>query len=199
MTAFISRTYIFDNGFYYFIQGFWLDIRLLIANADPAAVAVCFVLTLALLLAVERKRMGLKAALFSVFAAAYGTFLLAVTVLGRAPGSVSDWGKLLLTYERAFSGDAAAMLDIFYNIVLFIPVGMIISRYKNLKCDFIVLTAIPVTVELIQLITARGVFELTDVINNFAGGAAGLAAARAAARFINYIKSRKGGRVERTK
>lgn len=184
---------------YYFLQGFWLDIKLLIANVNPLTVIICFALLLALLLFIERKQIGFATVLFIIAAAIYGTFLLTVTILGRSPGNSSSWDQLLMTYKRAFSGEDGAQLDIFYNIVLYIPVGLLISHYKNTKLDIIILAAMSLVIEIAQLITSRGVFEITDVINNFIGGMIGFGIARLIAKLYNIIKNkRKGGRVERT-
>lgn len=185
---------------YYFLQGFWLDIKLLIANANPLAVIICFAILLAILLFIERKRFRFAVVLFTIAAAIYGTFLLTLTILGRSPGNISSWDQLLVTYERAFFGEGGAQLDIFYNIVLYIPVGLLISHYKNTKLDIIILAAIPLAIEIAQLITTRGVFELTDILNNFIGGMIGFGFARLIAMLVRLIKSkRKGGQGEREK
>ena len=184
---------------YYFLQGFWLDIKLLIANANQLAVIICFAVMLALVLFFERKQIRFAAVLFAIAAVLYGTFLLTVTIIGRSPGNVSSWDQLLLTYERAFSGEGGTQLDIFYNIVLYVPVGLLISHYKNTKLGIIILASMPLAIEIAQLITTRGIFELTDVINNFIGGLIGLGISRLIRKLYKYIKDkRKGGRVERT-
>ena len=183
---------------YYFIQGFWLDIKLLIAHVNPITVIVCFVILLAILLFTERKRISCGSILFAIISALYVTFLLTVTLFGRTGGNISSWQQILITYERALSGEYGSQLDIFYNIVLYIPVGLLISHYKNTRIDIIILAVIPIVVEFTQLITTRGVFELTDIINNFIGGLIGLGIAKGLGKIIKLIKDkRKGGKVER--
>ena len=45
---------------YYFLQGFWLDIKLLIAHIDPIPVILAFLVLLSLLLFTERKRIRIS-------------------------------------------------------------------------------------------------------------------------------------------
>ena len=191
-------TFLYGWNGYYFLQGFWLDIKSLIANASPIALIICFVVSIALLLLIERKKLRISSIIFAVFASLYLTFLLAVTLFGRTTGSISSWDQLFLTYERALFGEESSRLDILYNIVLYVPVGLFMSRYKNTKINIVILALMPIVIELLQLVTTRGMFELSDIINNFIGGLIGLGIARSIAKLIKYIKGiRKGGRFER--
>ena len=191
-------SFLYGSDGYYFIQGFWLDIKLLIAHVNPITVIVCFIVLLAILLYIERKRIRIGSILFAIISASYVTFLLTVTIFGRTGGNISSWQQILITYERALSGEYGSQLDILYNIVLYIPVGLLISHYKNIKIDIAVLAVMPTVIELTQLITTRGVFELTDIINNFIGGMIGLGIAKGLGKIIKLINDkRKGGKVER--
>ena len=195
----IDLSFLYGWEGYYVIQGFWLDVRYLIAHADIKAVIGCFIVLLAAMLFFVRKQLLFRDIAFATAAALYGTFLLTVTVLGRTAGSVSSWDQLLLTYQRALSGEEAAQFDIYYNIVLYIPVGLFLFRCKNTKINVLILAVMPLSIELIQLITTRGIFELTDIINNFFGGLTGLAVARIISLLFDSINHlRKGGKVERT-
>lgn len=178
------------SEWYYYLQGFWLDIKQLIDNVNPVTVIICFALLLAVLLFIERKQIRFATVLFTIAAAFYGTFLLTVTILGRSPGNISSWDQLLLIYERAFSGEGGAQLDIFYNIVLYIPVGLLISHYKNTRLDIILLLLMPLAIEISQLITTRGVFEISDIINNYVGGMIGLGFARLVGKMYKHIKDK---------
>ena len=183
---------------YYFFQGFWLDMKLMVTEANSIVIAACFVVFLAVFLFLERKQLRAKSILFCVTAAFYGTFLLTVTLLGRSTGIESSWDQLFSIYTKAFHGVAGAGWDIFYNIVFYLPVGLLISHYKRTEIDLIVLAAIPTIIEFCQLITTRGLFEISDIINNFIGGLIGLGIARLTSKLYHTIKeNRKGGRVER--
>ena len=174
-----------------FFQGFWLDIKSLAANSDPIATVLCFVALTAVFLLIERKHLHFANILFAVAAAAYGTFLLTITLLGRAEGNTSRWDGLFSTYIRAFSGEPWAIHDIFYNIILFIPVGLLTARCRRLRIAIPILLIIPLCIELLQLITTRGVFEITDIINNFIGGLIGYFPIRIIVKLIDLIKKEK--------
>lgn len=194
----MDLTFLYYWDVYYFLQGFLLDVKSLVENANPIVVVLCFAVLVLAFLYIERKRLRPGTVLFAIFAALYGTFMLTVTILGRSNGMTSSIDQLFSIYTRAFSGDKSAQLDILYNIVLYVSVGLFISHYKNTKIDVIVLVMLPTVIELIQLITSRGVFEISDIINNFVGGLIGLGFARLIGIFIRFIKDkRKGGQVER--
>lgn len=176
-------------SFYSFLQGFWQDIKSLSANSDPIVTALCFVVLITVFLLIERKRLCFTSILFAVAAAAYGTFLLTITILGRDEGNTSRWDQLFSTYVRAFNGQTGAMYDIFYNIVLFVPVGILAARYQRMKIVIPALLIIPLCIELVQLITTRGVFEITDIVNNYLGGLIGFVIARLIAKLFGYIKT----------
>lgn len=192
-------TFLYYWDGYYFLQGFWLDIKQLASEADSLLIAAAFIGLLALLLLLEIKRYRPKSWFYIIVAAIYYTFLLTVTLIGRAKGSVSSVDHLFETYTRAFGGDEAARLDILYNIVLYIPVGLLISHYRNNIINVLALLLIPIGIEFLQLYTGRGVFEISDIINNFVGGLIGLLLARLIAKAVDIIKKkRKDGKVERT-
>ena len=60
------------------------------------------------------------------------------------------------------------------NIFLFIPLGTILSRLRPKWNTALILVLVSVGIELLQLITARGLLETDDVISNSIGGLIGL-------------------------
>ncbi len=65
-------------------------------------------------------------------------------------------------------------LDICHNILLYVPMGMLLWRYKNVKWEVLFLLFFPAAIEFAQLATCRGIFEISDILNNFIGGLIGL-------------------------
>lgn len=64
--------------------------------------------------------------------------------------------------------------EAFLNILIFIPVGYIMTRLFNSKTIAIELSgALIITIELLQLSTNRGFFELSDIILNTCGAIIG--------------------------
>ena len=64
--------------------------------------------------------------------------------------------------------------QILNNIFLFIPLGTILSRLRPKWNTALILVLVSVGIELLQLITARGLLETDDVISNSIGGLIGL-------------------------
>lgn len=175
------------------------EIWILISHANPLEVVLFWLLAFFLFWEIEKKPVGKPSIIFVIICSLYFSFLITITLLGRLPGNKTNFSNLFSTYIRAYNNDLDAKYDIVFNIVLFVPVGMLISHYKNTKMDIIILAAMPLAIEITQLITTRGVFELTDITNNFIGGMIGFGIARLISMLVRLIKTkRKGGRVERT-
>lgn len=77
---------------------------------------------------------------------------------------------------RLFFVSAYFRRQILNNIFLFIPLGTILSRLRPKWSTALILVQISIGVELLQLLTARGLLETDDVISNSIGGLIGLTA-----------------------
>ena len=188
----------FWSDCYGYTMGMLREIWMLVFRANIFVVFVSFILFILLFCFLEKKLFNKSSVIYIVMCSLYATFLITITVLGRLPECSSSINNLFLTYIKYSNGDLGAKYDIIYNILLFIPVGVLTNRYKRIKYNLMFLIILPFTIEFIQLITSRGVFELTDIINNFIGGLIGLSVARLVGKLIRFIKvKRKGGTVER--
>ena len=78
-------TFLYYWDGYYFLQGFWFDVKELASEADPGLIAVAFIGLLALLLLLEIKRYRPKSWFYIIIAAIYYTFLLTVTLIQWQP------------------------------------------------------------------------------------------------------------------
>ena len=176
---------------------------MLISHANIFAVSVSFILFILIFYLIEKKLSKKKSIVYVIICALYATFLLTVTVLGRLPNSTSNIYNLFLTYKEYYNGNMGAKYDILYNIFLFIPVGLLTIRYKQVKFIIGVLLVLPIFIEFTQLVTSRGVFEITDIINNEIGGFIGFLIALLFSILLQSIKQvlsnrRKDKKVERT-
>lgn len=99
-------------------------------------------------------------------------FLVAVaTILSRAP---SEDPQLALTPFASFKD---ALTDDFWefevqaNILLFIPVGFLLSSIKrhSMILPVILGTSMSIGIEIVQFLTKRGTCEVDDLISNFFG------------------------------
>ena len=190
MNLFLYRVYLF-------FQGIVLDIVELVKHADPFAVLICFIASVAVIFCVDRYMFKKRSVAYILTASIYLTFLISVTILGREPGLNSSWDGLFRTYTEAFSGNAGMRFDILFNVFLYIPIGILVSRNRNDLGNIIFILCLTVIIEFVQLFTGLGVFEISDMINNFVGGSIGLGIARLTEYLHKNRAARKDGTVER--
>lgn len=103
----------------------------------------------------------------------YSTVIVYMTLLNRpvGPRSISlslFWSYRLLPHSPYFQR------QVLYNILLFVPVGMILSRLRPKWNTVVYPFYISLGIEMLQFITGRGLFELDDLVSNTLGGLAGL-------------------------
>ena len=146
------------------------EIWILVSNANIISVVSAFIIISVILFCIEKKESVKVSYCYVVVCSLYLTFLITITVLGRLTGNQTDFSNLFATYIHALNGSLDAKYDVFFNVILFIPVGWLISRYSCIKCDVCVLIVLPIMIEITQLITSRGIFELSDIFNNIIGG-----------------------------
>ena len=100
----------------------------------------------------------------------YAFLILAETVLIRKP-FVGEHIKLELLWSwRVW---AVQMEQILANVIMFLPVGVLVGwiwRWRGLW----VAAGLSAAIEILQLITARGLCEFDDVIHNMVGAAIGV-------------------------
>ena len=108
------------------------------------------------------------------FLIGYMFLVLADTVLIRRAGQMFRFELLpFWSYRDYFNGtDPTLMKQILANVIMFIPVGLLLGRLYKWKAIPIA-TGFSLIIELIQLITRRGLFEFDDIIHNTLGAALG--------------------------
>lgn len=99
--------------------------------------------------------------------AAYLYFLLSETVLIRKPGILRYELELFWSWRRA-----DLRTQIYTNVLMFIPVGLLVGKrgWKGLLFT----AGCSMVIELLQLVSRRGLFEFDDIIHNTLGAAIGL-------------------------
>lgn len=100
----------------------------------------------------------------------YLFLILAVTIFSRKAGA----GRYELVPFWSYSNPNLRM-QILLNIILFIPVGLLGGKDLGWKTISIAV-AVSITIEIIQLVTGRGVAEFDDVIHNTLGTTIGYGA-----------------------
>ena len=108
----------------------------------------------------------------------YLFMLFTLTVLARTPEPEAQYQLALFwSYRRYFScADPHLLRQMAANVLVFIPLGALLHRLVGWKAVLIG-TACSALIEVLQLITRRGVFEFDDILHNALGLLIGCAAA----------------------
>ena len=100
----------------------------------------------------------------------YTFLILAETVLIRKP-FVGEHIKFELFWSwRAWDVQQGQILT---NVIMFVPIGLIAGRIWRWK-GLWVAAGLSIVIELLQLLTARGLCEFDDFIHNMIGAAIGV-------------------------
>ena len=100
----------------------------------------------------------------------YTVLILAETVLIRKPFSGQHFNPELFWSWRAWDLQRNQILT---NVVMFLPIGVIAGRIWRWR-GLWVAAGLSVVIEVLQLITARGLCEFDDVMHNMIGAAIGV-------------------------
>ena len=106
--------------------------------------------------------------------ALYGAGLLYLTLLSRAPGTRRISLTPFWSY-RLLSGSLYFQRQVMNNILLFVPIGFFMYRLSPERKTFFSPALVSLGVEVLQLLTGRGLFEIDDLISNTLGGIIGCA------------------------
>ena len=119
----------------------------------------------------------IKFGLWSIFV------IYIVVVLGATIGHrTSAYGNINLhlfsSYKNAYNSfSIREWRNIILNILMFVPIGFLLPLlFKKCQCFYITYLAgffLTLFIEILQLITKRGIFELDDILNNTLGCAIG--------------------------
>lgn len=100
----------------------------------------------------------------------YAFLILAETVLIRKPFQGEHIKLEFFWSWRAWSVQKEQILT---NVVVFVPVGVLAGRIWRWK-GLLVAVGLSAAIEILQLITARGLCEFDDIIHNMIGAVIGI-------------------------
>lgn len=109
------------------------------------------------------------------FLALYLLVILYMTILSRTAGRRRMSLRPFASY-RYFFTDNYFRHQVINNILLFIPLGIILSQLRPRRSTARLIPCISLGVEILQFVTARGLFETDDLIGNTLGGLIGFTA-----------------------
>ena len=106
----------------------------------------------------------------------YLLFTLYVTIYDRSPGTQYQYMlEVFWSYKKAMAGFTSLYAENFWNVVLFIPIGFLLSLLvpRRWAVPFIAL-GLSAEIELTQLVFKLGLFEFDDMIHNTLGAVIGV-------------------------
>ncbi len=122
----------------------------------------------------------------------YYMLVLNSTVIGRYPMETRCELRLFWSYGAIAAGNKDLLQEVILNVVLFVPIGMLIAflfdrrwiYLKGLLTGFLA----SLTVETLQLIMQRGLFELDDIFHNTLGCVIGVVISTAVFKVVRVVK-----------
>ncbi len=131
-----------------------------------------------------RKTGRKKASLIWTLLAAYVLFVLFITLINRMPAATIRFELIPLSswFEVVKYQDEELLIQVLLNIVLFIPIGSLlelicIARDKGEKHSYLQVLVpflFSAAIEVLQLVTRRGMFEWDDMLHNTLGAIIGM-------------------------
>ena len=108
----------------------------------------------------------------------YIPFVLTITIIERVVTVKPQYQLVLFwTYEAIREGHADLRAEIFWNVVLFFPIGILVSMLLSKKTRWLCIligALLSAGIELTQLFLHRGLFEFDDIVHNTLGTVIGL-------------------------
>jgi glycopeptide antibiotics resistance protein len=132
-------------------------------------------------------RIEKKRAIIVSLLGSYLFLVLSYTVLLRKPtGSYHYVLELFWTYREIMNGQITYIAEAVLNIVLFMPIGILLAMLK-VKWQTVVRTGFCCScfIEMLQLVTTRGLFEFDDIFHNTIGATVGFVIYHLASKNMN--------------
>ena len=102
--------------------------------------------------------------------AAYAFLVFATTIIGRKPFEETHFQPELFWSWRMWYKQKAQILA---NVIMFIPIGILTGLLWKWE-GLIFAAGLSVVIEVLQLVTDRGLCEFDDVLHNVIGAAIGI-------------------------
>lgn len=109
----------------------------------------------------------------------YLSFVLTITIISRIPSYTIQFNFMpFWSYKAIFSGEVKLIAQVFWNVVLFIPIGILLMMFLTAKHKSVIVFFLSILlsslIEIIQLVTHRGLFEFDDIVHNSLGAIIGI-------------------------
>ena len=109
----------------------------------------------------------------------YLSFVAKITIFSRFPWNEPRYMLVpFWSYRAMVEGSEGIISEVFWNVVLFIPIGILFMLFLTCKRKWVITVIIgfllTTAIELIQLIFHRGYFEFDDIFHNTLGTVIGI-------------------------
>lgn len=177
----ILISHIQTNCFYY------------LRHLDHSAVIVSFICSLIVFIVlyiIKEKTISFKDIVVIIISPIYISILLAITLLGREELDKDFFFESTSSIQLLLDGNVSVFFDVLFNVLLFIPAGILLSINLRVRPSCIVVLCSTVCIEIIQSIFHRGRFEYIDIVTNLLGGIVGIGLYHLAVVCIKAIRNR---------
>ncbi len=135
---------------------------------------VAFIVFVLAILLFRNGRIRLLSFIFLPVLALYLSFVAQLTLFSRIPNSYTQYKIMLFwSYSAIANGSTHLIYEVFWNVILFIPIGMlqmlIFSCKRKWMISVFVGFLLSSSIEVIQLLSHRGLFEFDDIVHNTLG------------------------------
>ena len=143
-----------------------------LAVIDPFQIIVCFIFfSLILKWCFNKKK---KTIAWHILCSMWLTIIFEITLLGRKNDVINTWNSVFSSFSELASSNYTIIYDMVFNVVLFIPLGFLMRMKCSVKYSVVISGGVSLFIEVMQLITHRGLFEISDLIFNTIGGMIGI-------------------------
>lgn len=143
-----------------------------------------------------KEKLSLKTLITVPVLTFYLSFVATITIIARIPSHNAQYRLMLFWSYRAIAGGQTDLIaEVFWNVVLFIPIGILLMILFTKRFRFVTALGIgllmSVCIEVVQLVFHRGLFEFDDMFHNTLGTLIGIGIFL----FVSVVGKRLTGKV----
>ena len=146
-------------------------------DINPQKLTICFIVVSVMLyfcVWLKDRNLKLKKIIYCTLCGAWIVFMIEITLLGRGSNVINTYKTIFSSITEFINGNYNIIYDMIFNVLLFVPFGFFVSLEVSVKYSIILNLITSLSIEIMQFITCRGLFEISDLILNFFGGSLGI-------------------------
>ena len=127
----------------------------------------------------RKEKLSLRTLVTVPVLAFYLSFVATITIIARIPSHSAQYRLMLFwSYGAIAGGQTDLIAEVFWNVVLFIPIGILLMMLFTNRFGFVTALGcgllMSVFIEVVQLVFHRGLFEFDDMVHNTLGTLIGI-------------------------